>query len=524
MMKRITLFLLLLFLVLTVSCTKIDNPHITFAENGVLAARQSTEQAGEITVPTPAGMHAPYCVGWAATVNGATVFLPVGATYAYEAQTNVTFSPVYLHLTTKTEATVDVAATSLRFTTTFAQNEWQTLSTLAKAVSCGTLVLPAADAALLSTAPTHAALTAAEKSAADLAADVINTDDGYFSATLQNIATSDLFTKYTALGYAEITYTNGDTRYLYASYENAQAPSASLILSAPPKSTLALITAPPVLQPMTGAMQFMTSLDAAMWEACTSDLITLTCGTLFATGDDLAKTNGVLTHAALLAAGCTPVEALSYQWQSEQDGKLFFEGVLSGLASVSTLLPHTAIGFVKITYPDNSYDYIYAAYEGTHTALSLRDLAVAAQNDLYDEQTDTHPHAAGDKFSPYTAEEQEAIRHLTKISLTFIYDKNAPAKKQIAPEYLTYFNVYTVEFADAKWSDATQEIWDALGDIHLWGGAALVITMDGTPITEEIIGTLTLQNGSITAAITKYECHNGKLILPYSNYIPIPKS
>ena len=522
-MKRIALLLLLLLLcTLAVACGTDNGPYITFAENGVLSARQSTKEAGTLRVPSPAGMHAAYCVGWQATVGDTTVFLPVGATYAFEAETRVHFSPVYLHLTTKTEATVDVATMGLSFTTELGDTEWQAVKKLDPNAACGTLILPTADANTLESALTHDALESNQKIAVDKAATAISNT---FNGTIENIAFADIFTKYTAVGYAKITYTNGDTRYFYASFEAEKAPNASLIHLASVQSTLSLITsAKPSIDPLTGNVRFISSLDAEKWRAYPLELITLTCGTLFASAEALQEANGTLTHAALQAAGYTPREAIAHSWYAEEEGKLYFEGVLTDIEDHDRLQKLHAIGFVKITYKNGETDYVYADYSDTYTPFSVMDLVTIAKNDLSDTENDAYPYAAGDKFSPYTAEEQLALEELSKISLLLLYTKKSPSKKALSTKHLTYFNEYNVEFIENAWSAEIDEIWKALGNILYADGAALVITLkDGTPLTEDMIGTLTLQNGSITATVTNYICHNGKLIIPHSNVIIIPR-
>ncbi|MBQ2758003.1 MAG: hypothetical protein IJF31_05895 [Clostridia bacterium] len=521
-MKRIALLLLLLLLCIgAAACAQTDDgPHLTFAENGVPTLRQSTKEAGSVTLPAPAGTHAAFCVGWQAATENGTVFLPVGATYAYNAGEDLTFAPVYFHLTTQTSAKVDPETTGIVFTTSFQKAEWLALQELDSTVTCGTLIFPSADTADLNGTLTHDALAANGKAATDVAA-VFDSQGTAFSGALSSIETQNLTTKYTAIGYTKITYTDGTARYQYASYQKDLAPNASLLSFAPMQSTLSLFTNTDfVLNPQTGHIHVITSIAADKWQALSPQIVTLSRGTLFATAADMEKTNGVLTHAALLEAGCTPTDVVAQGWCLEVADKLYFEGVLTHIEPHDRLQKLTAVGYLKITYPDGSYDYIYATHTNNPPLLSLYELALAAKNDLSDTQTDTHPYAAGDKFSPYTADEQERIGELAKVPLLLLYDKNTPGKKKLAPAYQAWFSEHTVEFNNNKWNDETEEIWQALSDIDYWGGAALVITLnDGTPITEELLGAITLQNGSITAKVTKYICHNGKLILPHSNFI-----
>lgn len=521
MKRSILLLLMLLLCVGAVGCALTDNgPYLTFSENGVPTLRQSTKETGSVTLPAPAGMHTAFCIGWQTTTENGAIFLPVGATYQYEAEESLTFAPVYLHFTTKTEATVNVNAAGLIFTTSFQQGEWRALQALDSTAAFGTLILPVADVAVLDGVLTHDALAENEKTATDATA-VFDESTDTFSGTLSSIEAQHLTTKYTAVGYAKITYTDGITRYAYANYENGQAPTAALLSFTPMQSTLSLVTDTNfVLNPETGDIHVMTSIAADKWQALLPQIITLDRGTLFATAEDLKKTDGVLTHAALLAAGCTPTDVPAQDWCQQGGGRLYFKGILNNIKSHNRLQKQTAVGYLKITYPDGSYDYIYATHEGERPLISVYQLALHAKNDLSDTQTDTHPHAAGNQFSPYTADQQASLNDLATVPLLLLYDKNVPGKKKLSPEYLTLFNEHTVEFNNAKWNAETEQIWQALADIDYWGGAALVVALnDGTPLTEELLGTITLQNGSITAQVTKYICHNGKLILPHSNFI-----
>ncbi|MBE6604225.1 MAG: hypothetical protein E7639_00780 [Ruminococcaceae bacterium] len=521
-MKSVALFLLVLLLCLSaVACSFIeDGPCITFAESGILTLRQSTKEAGSLTLPAPAGMHAAFCVGWQATTENGTVFLPIGATYQYKAEEDLTFAPVYLHLTTRTDAAVDTDTTSLVFTTSFHQTEWESLQALDSTAACGTLILPVADIAVLDGVLTHDALAANEKTAADVAA-AFESEAHTFSGALALTEVQHLTTKYTAVGYAKITYSDGTTRYAYAAYENDRAPNASLLSFTPMQSTLSLITDTNfMLDPETGAIHVITSIPADKWQALFPQILTLDRGTLFATAEELEQTDGILTHAALIAAGCTPTDIPAQDWCRQEEGKLYFKGILNNIKPYARLQKHSAVGYLKITYPDQSYIYVYAMHEGERPLLSVQQMADNAKNDLSDTQTDTHPYAAGDRFSPYTANEQACLNDLATVPLLLLFDSGTPSKKKLPDEYKAYFSEYTVQFKNSAWNDETDEIWKAIADIEYWGGAALVITLnDGTPITEELLGTITLQNGSITARVTEYICHNGKLILPHSNFI-----
>ncbi|MBQ3064592.1 MAG: hypothetical protein IJC99_07345 [Clostridia bacterium] len=231
MRKRLLAILLALCLLAAFGCNrKKPQTSITFSENGVLTAEIPTAKRGSVILPTPAGTHAAHCIGWSATTNQGAIFLPMGAEFSYNRGDDIDFSPVYLHLTTLSQATIDLTAANggIQYTTTINAGEWEQLLAVNAAPTCGTLILPQSDREALS-AFTHDSIAAAAiATARDYAAD-INADKCGFQTLFTEISTGKRLTPYTAVGYVKLTYSNGDTTCIYANYKTAVAPIASLL-------------------------------------------------------------------------------------------------------------------------------------------------------------------------------------------------------------------------------------------------------------------------------------------------------
>ncbi|MBQ9801750.1 MAG: hypothetical protein IJW51_01595 [Clostridia bacterium] len=513
-----------LCLLLLLSCTGHKNEnYITFEENGVLTARVAADEGGSLVVPAPAGTKAASCIGWQAKNASGTVFLPVGATYSYQAGEALVFTPLYLTFTTHEEVTLTEVEneSGMQFTTSIAASEWTALFGAATALTRGTLILPVADLATLEGGLTHASLADENKQAIDIVTRswLLESDTTLvFSATVKNSLLTDLTQKYTAVGYVKISYTNGTEAYVYAGYQANKAPAASplsftkLNLVTATEATLNLSSTSP-------GLAFITTVQKSDW-APISGARNVSCGTLIATAADLAEIGGTLTHAALRNAGKTPIDIPSHTWYAESETAYRFCATLVDIPTSSYLTAYTAIGYIKISHPDNTETYIYAHYgDGGAPNATLIVLANEAKNDLSDTQTSAYPYAVGEKFSPYTDAERNLISSFSSFTVILQYDKTVEGKKKLDQTHYGILNEHIVKFRDDEWNDEVGAIWNALGDIHYWGGCALVVgTESGLPLTADMIKAIKYYNGSIEVLVTTYIFHDGKIIFPHSNF------
>lgn len=234
-MRKISFIAVLLLCFITLlACNKSNSGAcITFAENGALTAQISTEEAGTLKIPAPAGTQAQYCIGWYSQNGNTTVFLPIGASYDYQAGEVQSFAPLYLHLTTHSTATLDmtVAGGGISFSTDIVKADWRNLIAVTANVSYGTLIYPSAALPAIGGTLTHAALQAAEKTATDIPSSswlVNNETTLSFGATLTDILDHHRLISYTAVGYIKIVYTNDTSSYIYASYTEETPPAHSV--------------------------------------------------------------------------------------------------------------------------------------------------------------------------------------------------------------------------------------------------------------------------------------------------------
>ncbi len=532
MRKLCLITLLLLCFTLLISChNPSDDSTITFAENGVVTKQVTTEAAGAVTLPTPAGLRARYCIGWYAKNGDDTIFLPVGASYAYEAGESKTFSPLYVHLTTAGTATLDTEVTGggIAFSTTIERADWTKLTSITENVSCGTLIARVADVSALGSL-THTAFTAAQKPpAADLTATSWQAESEKaltFSATLAGISDEDIVTLYTAIGYIKITYTGGSDAYVYAEYAESSAPTCALVaFPEVTKDRLDFTThtnASIDLAAKGGGITFTSAINKQDWDAFSRIAKSISCGTLIYPTAGLAELGGILTHDSLHNAGKTATDIPSSAWTSNTAQSLSFGATLTGFAVYHRNITYTATGYVKITYNDDSVIYVYASHEGdVIPGHSILTLANAAKSDLSDTATDLYQYPVGDRFSPYTDNERARLDELTTPTVGILINRVTPYGKYVLdPDYQVDFSARLVrdDLNDNTRDEEWLELYRVLGDIDYYGGGALVITAtDGTSLTADNIHRVILHSGTTEIPnFTEYIFYKGALIVPYS--------
>ncbi len=531
-MRKISLAaLLLLCLTLLLSCHRSSGrSYLTFGEDGVLCAQVETEESGTVKVPSPAGMHTQYCIGWYSKDGGETVFLPVGATYEYAAGTNKNFTPLYLHFTTASTPTLDttVEGGGIAFATEITRTDWVKLTAVTANVSRGTLISTATDLTAVGGTLTHAALTTAEKSFFDISADAWQAESEQlltFGATLANIDTQSIATRYTAVGYVRITYSNGTDAYVYANYGAGGAPSTSLLgFTEAAKQHLSFTTDPTAALDLTavgGGIEYVSTIKKDDWNLLAVTAETISCGTLFYPAEGLAELGGELTHAALERAGKAAADIVASTWLTNTGEALSFGATLTGIPVYHRTIAYAAAGYIKITYSDGSAIYIYANRDAEQPAAhSILSLVNAAQNDLSEVETDTYRYAVGDLFSPYTDAERAALTELSVPTVSVLVNQSStPGKYILDPVHLAAFSSRLVRDNDASCAEEWERLYQVLGDIDYDDGGALVITAnDGTALSSDNIFKVTMSNGKIKIDWTKYTFYNGALIVPYSVY------
>lgn len=530
-MRRILLVaLLLLCFALLISCNDPSKKSaIVFGEGGVITKEVNTKDAGTVTLPTPAGTRARYCIGWYCKDGDDTVFLPVGASYTYEAGESKSFTPLYFHFTTANATTLDTAATGggIVFSSTIERADWTKLISITENVSCGTLIARASDVSTLDSF-THAALTEAGKApVADLAAPSWQEESEQaltFGATLAEISDEDIVTPYTAIGYIKITYTNGGDGYVYAQYTKNGAPSRTLASFLEiVKQRLHFTTLSSAALDLTakgGGITFSTAIDRQDWNTFSRLAKSISCGTLIYPTAGLAELGGLLTHDSLQAAKKTATDIPSSTWTSSTEQSLSFGATLTGLAVYHRSAAYTAVGYAKITYHDDSVVFIYAAYEnGIAPEHSIDTLVHTAKNDLSDSMTDLYRYPAGNLFSPYTDAERALLDELASPGVGILINRApTPGKYVLDPNYQVDFSARLVRDGDEEW----YELFRFLGNIDYYMGGALVITAtDGTPLTADNIHRVILHNGTTEIPnFTEYKFYNGTLLVPYSVFTP----
>ncbi len=541
-MRKISLIAILLLCFMTLfACNKdggTSNTSISFGENGVLTAQASTTEAGTLKIPAPAGTQAQYCIGWYCQSDGATVFLPVGASYAYQAGEFKSFTPLYLHFTTNATTTLDttVEGGGISFSTEIAKNDWKKLSAITDKISCGTLICSEIDLSQAGIKLTHAELQDTQLPFSDCTtvAWQNETDQSLtFNATLADIAPENRVTPYTAVGYVKIVYSDGSEAYFYANYGEEGAPFASL-LSFPEtaKQYLHFTTASNAILDLAangGGIQYISTLPKDEWRALALAAKSITCGTLIYPSAALPTIGGTLTHAALQAAGVTATDVLSSSWLENTEAALSFGATLTGIPQHHRLISYTAVGYIKIVYANDTYSYIYASYKDEIApSHSVQSLAKAAKSDLSLTQTDYYKYAVGegDYFSPYNEADRATINELTKLTIGMLVNQtNSPGNYLLNPTYTDAFSARLVRDNDESCAEEWRELYVAIGNTHYDDGGAIVITsLDGTPLSADVITGVIMRNesksGTIEVNWTKYIFYNGALVVPYSVYTP----
>lgn len=232
----IFLALVLCFSVIPVSAAALDVAIFKLDDRTLSSV---TADNGAVTLPD-APVTASGFVGWSATVNGQTVFLPAGATCS-GIRGEVTFNAVTVAFSTNEESSVrlrdnDVA---LRFTSDVSKADYERLVALvggASKVVFGTYIVPAK---YVSYAGNIFTLEALEKKGIAQYIDVPayafyqETDTTLTVAgSVGKIRKGNYTMEYTGRGYMKVTYTNGETRTLYSDYRYKAHSITDVVLAA----------------------------------------------------------------------------------------------------------------------------------------------------------------------------------------------------------------------------------------------------------------------------------------------------
>lgn len=231
-MKRALLIVLTLCLTFgAVACGGPDAA-ITLTVNGEIMMTVNTDEAGSLQLSAPNSVRATECVGWRAQKNGATIFLPVGATYQYEQGETTVFEPVFLAAKLYSEMGMSYAPEAHGITMKAELNvaEWEALQALSPTATYGILTALKGQLSLTGGVLTHAALAEQSLTGKELTAPFVKNDNGTgtLEVLLSDIPAENYWQQYTAVGYAKIAYTDGTSAYYYFSYGEGGAPAASI--------------------------------------------------------------------------------------------------------------------------------------------------------------------------------------------------------------------------------------------------------------------------------------------------------
>lgn len=306
---------------------------------------------------------------------------------------------------------------------------------------------------------------------------------------------------------ATYTYEAGENKSFTPVYLNLKTEDATLVLDG-----------------VNAGIRFTTKVKKAEWETLTSCVAEITRGTLIFTASDISSTNGTLTHAALEQVGKTPLDVPTADLHTTT-AEVCFAGTLTDISELFGSRSYTAVGYVKITYNDGSVAYIYANSKGN--SASLISLARAALVDLSDTQKDAYQYPAGDKFSPYTGEQQAKLAELSKFSVLLAIDATVKGNRRLHDD--SDVNLYAarmIYFADDsnasgkfEYTEEAQAIYRALRNNKYAGGGALIIAAkDGTDLSAENMGKISIIAGANVVEITTYIFYNGSLVIPYKVY------
>ena len=149
-------------------------------------------------------------------------------------------------------------------------------------------------------------------------------------------------------------------------------------------------------------IRFLTEIDRADLQAL-SALVPPAYGTLIAPASYVQAAGGVLTPAALAAAGKTKyIEARADGFYTEADTVCTLSGSVVGLRTENLDLAYVGAGYLKITYTNGEIGYIAAT---PSAAVTPHAQALAAHGDRTAVADAVHTNAVEGGYSPYTAEE-----------------------------------------------------------------------------------------------------------------------
>lgn len=232
-------FLALVFCISAVPVAASEGTDVAiFNSNGQTVSSVAIE-GGAVTMPS-APITTGVFVGWTATVNGATILLPEGATLEGLAG-DVTFEAVSVSFATskKTSVRLRDGFVALRFTSDIATADYERLVNLlggSDKMSFGTYIVPSKYVTYANKVFTLEAMAAKGITQyIDVpASDFYKIDNGVstVAGSVGNIRRGNYTLTYAGRGYMKINYTNGEIRTLYAAYEYSAHSMTDAVLSA----------------------------------------------------------------------------------------------------------------------------------------------------------------------------------------------------------------------------------------------------------------------------------------------------
>ena len=156
-------------------------------------------------------------------------------------------------------------------------------------------------------------------------------------------------------------------------------------------------------------LRFLTEINKADLQALQA-YTTLAYGTLIAPLSYVQAAGGVLTPAALAAAGKTKyLEAKADTFLAETDTVYVLSGSVVSLLAKNYKQSYCGAGYLQISYTNGQTAYVAAT---PSAAVTPYDTALSAHGDRTETADATHIHQIGDRYSPYTAEE---LRYFSNI-------------------------------------------------------------------------------------------------------------